>query len=189
MGDDFAFAAMGLATLTIGLIAEAINQPASMVMTLRGSALRASLINLAILVLTLPAVWLATSTGDIEWVILGTVAPSLLLSAAQVMGANRDLPYRIQGQDLRRWAVMLAGALAYVAFAVLVARLLPSWPTILVVGAGLALMAVRMMRTVRADGQIVAEAAEQAARDEDPSRAEGPSPDEGSDQATPTRSR
>lgn len=189
MGDDFAFAAMGLATLTIGLIAEAINQPASMVMTLRGSALRASLINLAILVLTLPAVWLATSTGDIEWVILGTVAPSLLLSAAQVMGANRDLPYRIQGQDLRRWAVMLAGALAYVAFAVLVARLLPSWPTILVVGAGLALMAVRMMRTVRADGQIVAEAAEQAARDEDPSRAEGASLDEGSDQATPIRSR
>ena len=60
---------------------------------------------------------------------------------------------------------------------------------VIVVGAGLALMAVRMMRTVRADGQIVAEAAEQAARDEDPSRAEGDSLDEGSDQATPIRSR
>lgn len=172
MGDGFAFAAMGLATLTIGLIAEALNQPASLVMTLRGSALRASLINLAILALTLPAVWFATGTGDIEWVILGTVAPSLLLSGVQLLGANRDLPYRVNGQDMRRWSLMLAGAVAFGGAALLIAQLLPAWPTILVVGAGLAVMAVRMMRMVRADGRLVAEAA-QAAETEDPQQ--GPS--------------
>ncbi|MCT1602132.1 lipopolysaccharide biosynthesis protein [Kocuria sp. p3-SID1433] len=162
MGDDFAFAAMGLATLTIGLIAEALNQPASLVMTLRGSALRASLINLAILVLTLPAVWFATRTGDIEWVILGTVAPSLLLSGFQLRGADRDLPYRVDRQDAKRWSGMLAGVIAYGGVALLIAHFLPTWPTILLVGAGLAVMAVRMMRTVRHDGELVAEAAQSA---------------------------
>lgn len=161
MGDDFAFAALGLSMLALGIVAEAITQPANLVMNLRGSAMRASILSLITLVLTLPAVWLATFTDSITVVALATVLPSFLMSGVQMYLANRDVSYGLQRSDLTRWGGMAAGALLYAGFALLVAHFLPTWPTILVVGAGLAVMAVRMLKLVRADGAVVAQMSEE----------------------------
>lgn len=75
--------------------------------------------------------------------------------------ANRDVSYGLQRSDLTRWGGMAGGALLYAGFALLVAHFLPTWPTILVVGAGLAVMALRMLKLVRADGAVVAEMSEE----------------------------
>lgn len=167
MGSDFVFAAAGLSVLAIGLVAEAVGQPATMVMTLRGSPMRASLLSLLVLVLTLPAVWAATQTHSIAWVALATVLPSFLVCWIQLLAAHRDLPYRITGADLRRWAFMLAGAVVYGLLAFAAARFLPAWPTIALVAVGLGVMALRMLRQVRADGALVAEAMAEAGPDDD----------------------
>ncbi|NKE09412.1 MULTISPECIES: lipopolysaccharide biosynthesis protein [Kocuria] len=161
MGDDFASAALGLSMLALGIMAEAITQPANLVMNLRGSAVRASILSLTTLVLTLPAVWLATFTDSITVVALATVLPSFLMSGVQMYLANKDVSYGLQRSDLTRWGGMAGGALLYAGFALLVAYFLPTWPTILVVGAGLAVMALRMLKLVRADGAVVAEMSEE----------------------------
>lgn len=161
MGDDFAFAALALAMLAFGIMAEAITQPANLVMNLRGSPMRASILSLTVLVLTLPSVWLATATGSIALVALATVLPGFLLSGVQMYLADKDVSYGIERKDLGRWGVMAGGAALYAGVALIVAHFLPAWPTILIVGAGLALMAFRMIKLVRADGAVVAEMSEE----------------------------
>ncbi|ROZ63269.1 lipopolysaccharide biosynthesis protein [Kocuria soli] len=161
MGDDFAFAATGLAMLTFGIMGEAITQPANLVMNLRGSPMRASMLSLAVLVLTLPSVWAATHTDSITLVALATVLPSFLLSGLQMYLAEKDVSYGIVKADLMRWTGMVAGAVAFGGVALILAHFLPAWPTIAVVGAGLAVMALRMLKLVRADGAVVAEMSEE----------------------------
>ncbi|MDO5619082.1 lipopolysaccharide biosynthesis protein [Kocuria sp.] len=161
MGNDFAFAAVGLSMLAFGIMAEAITQPANLVMNLRGSAMRASILSLTVLVLTLPAVWFATFTDSITVVALATVLPSFLMSGVQMYLANKDVSYGIQRRDLAVWAGMAGGAVLYAGFALLIAHFLPTWPTILLVGAGLAVMAFRMIKLVRADGAVVAQMSEE----------------------------
>lgn len=165
MGDDFAFAAMGLSMLAFGIMAEGITQPANLVMNLRGSPMRASILSLTVLVLTLPAVWLATHTDSITVVALATVLPSFLLSGVQMYLANKDVSYGIVGKDVVRWSGMAGGVVLYAGFGLLVAHFLPTWPTIAVVAAGLAVMAFRMLKLVRADGAMVSEMSEQNAEE------------------------
>lgn len=161
MGDSFAFAAWGLAMLTFGIMAEAITQPANLVMNLRGSAMRASILSLTVLVLTLPSVWLATKTDSITLVALATVLPSFLMAGVQMYLANKDVSYGIGAADLKRWGVMVGGAVLYAGFAVLLAQWVPTWPTILIVAVGLGVMAIRMLKLVKADGAAVAQMSEE----------------------------
>ncbi|MEX3600780.1 lipopolysaccharide biosynthesis protein [Kocuria carniphila] len=120
LGSEFAFAAPALAVVVVGVMAEAMGQVPNLIMTLRGNPLIASLISLAVLLLTLPAVWFASGTGDLGYVMLAAVAPLLLLVPVQIYFSERTETSGSWAKHVLVWlGMVLVAAAAAVAFALL----------------------------------------------------------------------
>lgn len=135
LGGDFLFAAPALAAMTLGMLADALVKPSSLVVNLRGAPARISLLNVGSLAVTLVAVVFAARTGELVWISVAATAVPLLLtplyvaSAAAVLGES-PLPTR----PLTYLAVV-GGALVAFAAVRAISFALPPWPAVLVVGA------------------------------------------------------
>ena len=139
LGSKMAFAAPALAVVVVGVLAESLGQVPTLVMTLRGSPLVASLISLAVLVVTLPAVWLAARTDNLEIVMAASVVPLALAVPVQLHFSERAEPSGVV-ENLRIWALMvLAAGVGAVVFAVL-GRVLPDVLSIAVCAVALGLV-------------------------------------------------
>ncbi|MEX5273041.1 hypothetical protein RF638_03690 [Kocuria sp. CPCC 205235] len=110
LGSEFAFAAPALAVVVVGVMAEAMGQVPNLIMTLRGNPLIASLISLAVLLLTLPAVWIASDTGDLGYVMLAAVAPLLLLVPVQIYFSERTETSGSRAKHVLEWLGMVVAA-------------------------------------------------------------------------------
>lgn len=118
-------------------------------MTLRGSPLVASLISLAVLVVTLPAVWLAARTDNLEIVMAASVVPLALAVPVQLYFSERAEPSGVKAENLRTWALMvLAAGVGAVVFAVL-GRVLPDVLSIAVCAVALGLVFLAAFRRIR----------------------------------------
>ena len=134
-----------------GVLAECLGQVPTLVMTLRGSPLVASLISLAVLVVTLPAVWLAARTDNLEIVMAASVVPLALAVPVQLHFSERAEPSGVKAENLRIWALMvLAAGVGAVVFAVL-GRVLPDVLSIAVCAVALGL-AWRLRRALVWEG-------------------------------------
>ncbi|MDO4919641.1 lipopolysaccharide biosynthesis protein [Kocuria sp.] len=149
LGDPMAFAAPALAMVVVGVLGEALGQVPNLVLTLRGSPLLASLISLATLVVTLPAVWLAATTGDLQLVMLASVGPLLLAVPVQVLFSERAEPSGVTAGLVRTWALMTAGAAVAVAAFTALGRVLPPIPTIAVCAVVLGAVFLGAFRIIR----------------------------------------
>lgn len=160
LGADFAFAAPALAVVVVGVMAEAIGQVPNLIMTLRGNPLTASLISLAVLILTIPSVWLATRTGNLEFVMLASVAPLLLLVPVQLYFSERTDSSGATLRHVGEWAGMiLLGAVGAAAFAAL-AQVLGDVLSIAVCAAVLGVVFLGVFKRIRRrDAEVNREAA------------------------------
>lgn len=105
LGREFVSAAVALGVVSIGVLAEAVAQPSDLVLTLRGNPLKASMLRLLTLVLTVPATFVASWTGDLAMVMLATVGPSLLVAGLQSLVASREESFQTTRRD---WAQLTA---------------------------------------------------------------------------------
>ncbi|RLY92279.1 teichoic acid transporter [Kocuria tytonicola] len=149
LGPAMAFAAPALAMVVLGVLGESLGQVPNLVMTLRGSPLVASLISLGILVVTLPAVWFAAQTGNLEVVMAASTAPLLLAVPVQLVFSERAESSRAGAADLRTWVLMLLAAAAGAVVFVLAGRVLPDVLTIGVCGAALGAVFLAAFRRIR----------------------------------------
>lgn len=168
LGTKMAFAAPALAVVVLGVLAESLGQVPNLVMTLRGSPLVASLISLGVLVVTLPAVWLAAHTDNLEIVMAASVVPLALAVPVQLFFSERAEPSGTRAAHVRTWVLMvLAAALGAGAFTV-AGRVLPDTVTIAVCAVLLGAVFVLAFRRIRRRDQELNRADAQRAQDQDP---------------------
>ena len=149
LGNAMVFAAPALAMVVLGVLGEALGQVPNLVMTLRGSPLVASLISLGVLVVTLPAVWFAAHTDNLEIVMAASVAPLLMAVPVQLICSERAESSGITTGLVGRWALMVcAAALAVGVFAV-AGRFLPDVLTIVLCAAVLGVVFLGAFRRIR----------------------------------------
>ena len=161
LGAGMAFAAPALAMVVLGVLGESLGQVPNLVMTLRGNPLVASLISLGVLVVTLPAVWLAAGTDSLELVMAASVAPLLLAVPVQLYFSERAEPSGVTGANLRTWALMVLGSAGAVGVFMLVGRVLPDVVTIGVCAAALGAVFVMAFRRIRRRDREINERATQ----------------------------
>lgn len=149
LGDKMAFAAPALAMVVLGVMGESLGQVPNLVMTLRGSPLVASLISLGVLVVTLPAVWLAAGTDNLELVMAASVAPLLLAVPVQLYFSERAEPAGATAANIRTWLLMVLAALAAVGVFMLIGRVLPDVLTIALCAAALGVVFLLAFRRIR----------------------------------------
>ena len=162
LGAGMAFAAPALAMVVLGVLGESLGQVPNLVMTLRGSPLVASLISFGVLLVTLPAVWLAAQTGNLEAVMAAAVTPLLLAVPVQLLFSERAESMGATARHVRTWLLMTTAAGAGVGVFVLVGRLLPDVPTIGVCAVVLGAVFVAAFRRIRRRDDELNQAAEQA---------------------------
>ncbi|GAB98187.1 O-antigen/teichoic acid export membrane protein [Kineosphaera limosa] len=154
LGQQFAFAGPALAALAVAMVADAVVKPSALVVNLRGRPVVVSLLHLAVCVLTIGAVWMATRTGSLLGIVVAMsvvaalFAPAYVVAATRVIGAS---PYPLRPMV----ALLVVAALAYAAIRGIAAVLAP-WPAVLTVaGVGVVLLGAAALvwrrRTRRAD--------------------------------------
>lgn len=157
LGAEFAFAATALAVVVVGVMAEAIGQTPNLIMTLRGNPLIASLISLTVLLLTLPAVWWASGTGDLGYVMLASVAPLLLLVPVQIYFSERTETSGSRGRHLLAWIGMVVLAAVSAGLFALLAQFLGDILSIAVCAAVLAVVFLGAFKRIRRRDDVLNE--------------------------------
>ncbi|MEX5258460.1 lipopolysaccharide biosynthesis protein [Kocuria arenosa] len=149
VGPEFVFAATALGVVSLGVLAEAVAQPADLVLTLRGNPLKASMLRLLTLVLTVPATFLAASSGQLDMVMFAAVGPSLLVAGVQSLAASRSEPFRITSRDWIRWAIAVTVASLCAVVFIAAAQYLTPHLSVVTCAIVLGALALQAMRSVR----------------------------------------
>lgn len=149
LGPAFAFAAPAFAVLAIGVIADALIQVSSLVVNLRANPWRISLANLAVLLVSVPLVFLAVEHGDLFWAVFAMVGVPALAAPIYLFWALRlaELPLRT---FLRRGPLLgLAGLVSLAVVVALISAFLHDWPAVLIAGTVEALAVASALYLVR----------------------------------------
>ncbi len=89
MGEDFVFAGAAFAAVSLGIVADAMIQPSSLAVNLRGQPWLVSFANLGLFVVSTPLVIVAAGSGDLLLTVLAMVTLPLLAGPFYVRWALR----------------------------------------------------------------------------------------------------